>query len=70
MFSFVIKIFVYYSPDDKFFSPFFVVKLVIYPGFSNVLSETLRIYTFVVMVIYIFGEIKLIQYTLVKWDPG
>ena len=30
------------------FYQFFVVKLVIYPGFSNALSEMLRIYTFLV----------------------
>ena len=57
MFLFVIKISVYYSPGGKVFTPFFVVKLVIYPGFSNTLSEALRTYTFLVMVL-IVGEIK------------
>ena len=63
MFLFVIKIFIYYSPGGKFFTPFFVksqVKLVIYPGFSNPLSETLRTYIFLVMV-FIVGEIKSIM---------
>ena len=40
--------------------PFFVVKLVIYPGFSNAVCETLRIYTFLVMV-FIVGEIRSIM---------
>ena len=48
MFLFVINTFVHYSPGGKFFTPFIVVKLVIYPGFSNALSETLRTYTFLV----------------------
>ena len=48
IFLFVIKIFVNHSPGCKFFTPFFMVKLVIYPEFSNTLSETLRTYTFLV----------------------
>ena len=36
------------------------VKLVRYPRFSNTLSETLRKYTFLV-IIFIFGEIKSIM---------
>ena len=46
MFLFVIKISVYYSPGGKFFTPFFVRKLLLYRGFSYALSETLRTYTF------------------------
>ena len=46
MFLFIVKIFVYCSTGGKFFTLFFKVKLVIYPGFSNALSETLRTYTF------------------------
>ena len=51
MFLFVIKVFVYYSAGGKFFFPFFVAKVVIYPEFSNALSETLRTYTFYVIVV-------------------
>ena len=58
MFLLVIKISIYLNPGGKFFTPFFVVKLVIYPEFSNALSsKTLRTYTFLVMVI-IVGQIK------------
>ena len=60
MFLFVIKISVYYSPGGKFFTPFFVIKLVIYPGFSNALSETLRTYTSLAMV-FILGQIMSIM---------
>ena len=56
MFLFVIKISVYYSPGGKFFTSFFVIKLVIYPGFSNALYETLRTYTSLAMV-FIVGQI-------------
>ena len=41
MFLLVIKISAYYTPDGKLFTPFFVTKFVIYPGFSNALFETL-----------------------------
>ena len=57
MFLFVIKTFDNYSLGGKFFKLFFVIKLVIYPGFSNDLSETLRAYTFLVMA-FIVGEIN------------
>ena len=57
MFLFVIKMSVYYSPGGKFFTPFFMIKLVIHPGFSIVLSETLWTYTFLLMV-FTVGEIK------------
>ena len=60
MFLFVIKISVYYSPGGKFSTPFFVIKLVIHPGFSNVLSETLWTYIFLLMV-FTVGEIKSIM---------
>ena len=60
MFLFVIKISVYYSPVDKFLTPFFVIKLVIHAGFSNSLCETLRTYTFLVM-LFIVGEIMSIM---------
>ena len=55
MFLFVIKISIYLNPGGKFFTPSFVVKLVIYPEFSNALSETLRTYTFLVIIV---GQIK------------
>ena len=48
MYLFVINISVYYRPGGKFFTPFFVVKLVVYSRFSNALSETLWTYTFLV----------------------
>ena len=60
MFLFIIQISVYYSPGGKFFTPFFVMKLVINPRFSNALSETLRTYTFLVMV-FIVSEIMSIM---------
>ena len=60
---FALKISIYYSPGGNF-----VVKLVIYPGFSNVLSETLRTYTFLVMV-SIVGQIKSIIRKVWKIKP-
>ena len=60
MFLFLIQISVYYSPGGKFFTPFFVIKLVINPRFNNALSETLRTYTFLVMV-FIVREIMSIM---------
>ena len=45
MLLFVIKIFAYYSPGGKFLTLFFLVKLLIYPGFGNALSKSLRTYT-------------------------
>ena len=60
MLLFVIKTSIYYSPGGKIFTPFFVEKLIIYPGFSNALSETLRTHTFLVMV-FIVSQIKSIM---------
>ena len=57
MFLFVIEISIYYSPGGKFFTPFFLIKLAIYPGFSNAQLETIWKYTFLVMVI-IVGEVS------------
>ena len=76
MFLFVIKHYVYYSPGGKFFTAFFVkitrkigtilvLKLVLYPGFINTLSETLRTYTFLVM-FFVAGEIKPIMLKVLK----
>ena len=69
MFLYVIKISIYYSPGGRFSTPFFVVKLVMYPGFSNALSETLRTYAFLVMVIVV-GQIKSIMLKVWKINPG
>ena len=68
MFLFVIKISIYLNPGGKFFTPFFVVKLVIYPEFSNALSETLRTYTILVMVIFV-GQIKSVMLRVWKTNP-
>ena len=68
MFLFVIKTSVYYSPGGKFFTSFFVIKLVMYPGFSNALSETLRTYTFLVMIF--IGEIVSIILKVWKIKSG
>ena len=63
MFLFVIKTSVYYSPGGKFFTSFFVIKLVMYPGFSNALS-----YTFLLMIF--IGEIVSMMLKVWKIKSG
>ena len=63
MFLFVIKTSVYYSPGGKFFTSFFVIKLVMHPGFSNAFS-----YTFLVMIF--IGEIVSIMLKVWKIKSG
>ena len=58
---YVLVQFVYYSPGGNFFTPFFVkitTKMILDPGFSNILSETLQIYTFLVTVFIVNNTVN------------